>query len=120
MSKPATILSWLLQLGLAAIFMFAGSKKLMADPMMVEAFTKVGLGQWFRLLTGVLEVGGGIGLLIPAMAGNAALMLAVVMAGAAVAHLTVLGGTPLLAFAFLAGCLAIVWLRRQSLPLSRG
>jgi uncharacterized membrane protein YphA (DoxX/SURF4 family) len=114
MSKPATILSWLLQLGLAAVFLFAGAKKLMADPMMVEAFTTVGLGQWFRVLTGVLEVGGGIGLLIPAMAANAALMLAVVMAGAAVAHLTVLGGSPMLAFALLAGCIAVVWLRRVS------
>jgi uncharacterized membrane protein YphA (DoxX/SURF4 family) len=120
MSRPATILSWLLQLGLAAVFLYAGSKKLLADPTMVEAFTQVGLGQWFRVLTGVLEVGGGIGLLIPGLAANAAQMLAVVMVGAAVAHLTVLGGSPLPAFALLAGCLAIVWLRRQSLPLGRG
>jgi putative oxidoreductase len=116
-SRAATAISWLLQAGLAAVFLFAGSRKLMADPMTVESFAKVGLGQWFRVLTGVLEVGGGIGLLIPRLAASAAAMLAVVMVGAAAAHLTVLGGTPALALAFLAGCLAIVWLRRHSLPL---
>ena len=114
MSKAAAAISWVLQLGLAAVFLYAGSKKLMADPMMVEAFSKVGLGQWFRVLTGALEVGGGIGLLIPAMAANAAQMLAVVMVGAATAHVTVLGGSPAMAFVLLAGCIAIVWLRRVS------
>jgi uncharacterized membrane protein YphA (DoxX/SURF4 family) len=114
MSKAAVALSWLLQLGLAAVFLFAGSKKLLADPMMVEAFVKVGLGQWFRVLTGVLEVGGAIGLLIPGVAASAALMLAVVMVGAATAHLTVLGGSPAFAFVLLAGCIIVVWLRRVS------
>src|SRR4051794_31962104 len=31
----------------------------------IESFEKVGLGQWFRYLTGLLEVAGGVGLLIP-------------------------------------------------------
>lgn len=118
MSRPGTILSWLLQVGLAAMFLFAGSKKLMADPMMVAAFDTVGFGQWFRVLTGVLEVGGGIGLLVPRLAAGAAAMLAVVMVGATIAHLTVLGGSPAMALAFLTGCLVIVWLRRGRLPLA--
>jgi uncharacterized membrane protein YphA (DoxX/SURF4 family) len=117
MSKPATALSWLLQVGLAAMFLFAGSKKLMADPMMVGAFDTVGFGQWFRVLTGVLEVGGGIALLVPRLAASAAAMLAVVMVGATIAHLTVLGGSPAMALALLGGCLAIAWLRRGSLPV---
>lgn len=37
---------------------------------------------------------GGIGLLVPRFAGKAALLLAVTMAFAFVAHLTVLGGNP--------------------------
>lgn len=120
MSKTATVLSWLLQVAAAAIFIMAGSKKLMADPMMVEVFAKVGLGQWFRILTGVLEVGGGLALLVPRLAAGSTAMLAVVMVGAITAHLTVLGGSPALGFALLGGCVAVVWLRRRSLPLFGG
>jgi uncharacterized membrane protein YphA (DoxX/SURF4 family) len=117
MSKGATWVCWLLQVAAAAIFLMAGSKKLMADPHMVEVFATVGIGQWFRILTGVLEVGGGIALLVPRLAASSAAMLAVVMVGAIGAHLTVLGGSPGLGFALLGACLAIVWLRRHSLPV---
>jgi uncharacterized membrane protein YphA (DoxX/SURF4 family) len=116
-NKAATALSWLLQLGLAGVFLFAGASKLMGDPMMVAAFGKIGMGQGFRYLTGVLEVAGGVALLVPQLAPSAAAMLALVMVGATIAHLTVLGGTPALALALLAGCLIVVWLRRRNLPL---
>ena len=116
MTRAATALCWLLQLGLAGMFLFAGARKLMGDPMMVVAFDKIGFGDGFRILTGVLEVGGGMALLVPQLAAAAAAMLAVVMVGATIAHLTVLGGSPALALAFLAGCLVIVWLRGFVLP----
>ena len=61
---------------------------------MVEVFDKVALGQWFRYFTGLLEVVAGIGLLIPRYAFYAAILLAIVMVGAIIAHLTVLGGSP--------------------------
>jgi uncharacterized membrane protein YphA (DoxX/SURF4 family) len=105
----------LLQIAVAAIFLFAGSKKLMADPQMVAVFAKVGIGQWFRLLTGALEVGGGLALLVPRTAAFAAFLLAIVMVGAAIAHLTVLGGSPALAVMLLVACAGIAWLRRAGL-----
>ena len=61
---------------------------------MVELFDKVGLGQWFRYFTGLLEVSAGIGLLISRYAFYAAVLLAIVMVGAIIAHVTVLGGSP--------------------------
>ena len=119
-SRGLVILSWVLQAAAAAIFLLAGSKKLMGDPHMVEVFATVGIGQWFRILTGTLEVYGDLGLLVPRLAGLSAAMLAVVMVGATVSHLTVLGGSPALAVALLVACLAIAWLRRDGLVLRRG
>lgn len=113
MKRSTNLILWVLQAACATAFLFAGSKKLMADPMMVGAFAKVGLGQWFRILTGVLEVSGGIGLLIPRFAAGAAAMLGCVMVGATIAHLTVLGGSPGMAVALLIACLAIAWFRRD-------
>jgi putative oxidoreductase len=43
----------------------AGGAKLAAAPTMIAVFAKVGLGQWFRYLTGTLEVIGAVGLLVP-------------------------------------------------------
>jgi uncharacterized membrane protein YphA (DoxX/SURF4 family) len=100
---------WALQLVLGFFFLQAGIPKLLGNPMMVKIFDVIGLGQWFRYLTGSLEVIGTIGLLIPALAGYAALLLAAVMAGAVVSHLTVLGGSPAIPLALLAGSLIVAW-----------
>ncbi len=109
-------LSWGLQLLAAAVFVMAGGKKLIGDPAMVEVFTTVGLGQWLRYLTGGLEVVCGLGLLLPRQAAASAATLFIVMVGAILAHLTVLGGNPLLAIVLLVACLIIVIVRRDTLP----
>jgi uncharacterized membrane protein YphA (DoxX/SURF4 family) len=53
---------------------------------MVEMFAKLGAGQWFRYLTGALEVIGGVALLVPRAAFYGAVLLAAVMVGALVTH----------------------------------
>lgn len=108
-------LAWVLQVAAAAVFLFAGYKKLTGDPMMVQIFDGVGIGQWFRLLTGGLEIGGGIGLLIPRTSAVSALLLAIVMIGAIMAHLFRIGGNPLPAILLLVVCMGIAWLRRERL-----
>jgi putative oxidoreductase len=107
-SKGRIITLWTLS-GLAALaFIAAGGGKLAGIPAMVEVFDKVGLGQWFRYFTGLLEVAGGIGLLVPRYAFHAARLLAIVMVGAVIAHLTVLGGSfaPALVLLVLTGTIA--------------
>jgi hypothetical protein len=37
--------------------LFARSSKLAGQPQMVEIFQAIGLGQWFRYVTGVIEAG---------------------------------------------------------------
>lgn len=79
---------------------------------MVREFDQVGLGQWFRYFTGILEVGGGIGVLIPKYSQWAALLLAVVMCGAILAHLTRLHSPPSLPATLLVIALLAAWLRK--------
>jgi uncharacterized membrane protein YphA (DoxX/SURF4 family) len=85
---------WILSGFAALLFIGAGGAKLAGTAVMVDLFAKVGLGQWFRYFTGLLEVGAGIGLLLSRFAFYAAVLLAVVMAGAFIAHVTVLGTSP--------------------------
>ena len=92
----------LIRLLLTAVFLMAGHAKLSGNPMMVQVFAAVGLGQWFRYLTGGLEVAGALGLLNGHTAGLAAGMLASVMAGAVLAHLFILGGSAAMPLGLLA------------------
>ena len=111
--KGRLITLWTLS-GLVAIaFIGAGGAKLAGVPVMVEMFDKVGLGQWFRYFTGLLEVAGGIGLLIPRYAFYAAGLLAIVMVGAIIAHVAVLGGSPAPAAVLLVLSGIIAYLRKS-------
>ncbi len=108
------ILAWMLTIVLAIAFTFAGGVKLVDNPQMVQEFAQVGLGQWFRYFTGILEVSGAIGLLVPRFRYWAALQIATVMVGATIANLTVLH-VPQIAIMttiLLALALALAWLRR--------
>jgi putative oxidoreductase len=103
-------LGLVLGLLLAVAFLAAGIPKLAGNPMMVQEFAKVGLGQWFRYFTGILEVSGAIGVLFPRVRTWAALLLSVVMAGAITAHLTVLASSPALPAVLLVIALTTAWL----------
>ena len=81
---------------------------------MVQEFAQIGIGQWFRYFTGILEVTGAIGVVIPKYRFGAALQIAVVMVGATAANIWVLRLPPLagLTTFLLAAALALAWLRR--------
>ena len=114
LSKGLNITCWALQ-GLAAFaFLAAGGSKLAAAPAMVEMFAKLGAGQWFRYLTGGLEVIGAVVLLVPRATFYGAMLLAAVMIGAVVTHLAFLGGSPLPALVLLAIVGTVAWLRRPT------
>src|SRR5712671_2273106 len=96
--KGRLITLWILSGLVALAFVFAGGGKLAGTAAMVELFDKVGRGQWFRYFTGLLEVGSGIGLLIPRYAFYAAVLLVIVMFGAIITHVAIVGGSPAPAF----------------------
>jgi putative oxidoreductase len=90
--RARTITLWVVQVLMALMFVFASAiPKLVGERTAVESFTEIGAGQWFRYLVGVLELAGGIGLLIPRLSGLAALGLLGVMVGATFTQLFLLG-----------------------------
>ena len=112
----ATVVVWTLSILCAAMFLFAGGSKLAGQAEMVQAFEAIGVGQWFRYLTGLIEVTGAALLLVPSLAFYGAVALAVTMVGAIIAHLFVIGGSPLVPIVLLAATSAIAYLRRPNAP----
>ncbi|AHH95195.1 DoxX family protein [Kutzneria albida] len=87
-----------LQVVMALFFLVAAAgPKLLGQEYAVQMFDQMGFGQWLRYLTGALELAGAIGLLIPRLAGLAALGLVGVMVGATLTQVLVLGA-PAMAF----------------------
>jgi len=85
--------AWLPRIGVAVFFIvFAGWGKFSSDPRgdWVKIFNQIGLGQWFRYFTGVMQVTGGILLLVPATIDVGAAMLASTMVGAVFVQAVVL------------------------------
>lgn len=114
-SRVGNVFGWILAILLAFLFAYVGGVKLISTRgPMVQEFAQIGLGQWFRYLTGILEVTGGIGLVIPKFRFWSALQIATVMAGATIANLTVLRvpSAAKLTALLLALALALGWLRR--------
>lgn len=82
MSKGKLIALWVLSGLMAAEFLFAGGFKLLKPEMTKTIFVQMGYAAWFGIFIGVCEVLGGIGVLIPRVAGLAAACLSVIMVGA--------------------------------------
>ena len=112
-SKVKTVISWVTQIVLAAFYVLASSGKLMSRSQWVELFKGWGFPNKFYLLIGALEMLGAIGLLIPPLAGYAAIGLIILMIGATATHLLNAEGLqmlrPLIVMVFLA---LVVYLRR--------
>ena len=89
-------LSWLVQLALAFAFFRAGYAKMVSDPQMVQIFDLIGFGQWFRYVSGVVELTGAVLILLP--------------------RLSVLGGLWLMATMFVAILINLVVTHTNALP----
>ena len=111
---------WVAQLAVGGMLLFAGFNKLAGAPMMVGLFDVLGIGQWFRYLTGGLEVVGGVMLLIPSLAAFGAALLLPVMAGAILTHLVVLGDSPAIPLVLFLMLASIIWLRRERFAFITG
>src|SRR5882672_2573197 len=86
-SRAGAIALWTTQLLVAGMFLFAGGLKLTGAPAMVAVFDAIGAGQWFRYVTGSIEVGSALALLVPSIAPFGALLLIPTMIGAIATHL---------------------------------
>jgi uncharacterized membrane protein YphA (DoxX/SURF4 family) len=78
---------WTLQAIVAAAFFAAGVAKLAGVPFMVQLFEQIGFGQWFRIVTGVVEIVGAVALVYPGLASIGGLWLGFTMVCAVAIHL---------------------------------
>ncbi|MFD3928487.1 DoxX family protein [Streptomyces sp. NPDC058614] len=114
-SRGARISLGALQITLGLFFALASAlPKLIAHPSAAESFDKLGWGSTGMYIIGVLELAGGIALLIPLLSSVAAVSLSALMVGAFIVNVTVLHGpyvaTPLILILPLA---LIAWARRS-------
>ncbi len=100
---------------LTLAFVAAGGAKLMGAEMMVQTFDAIGWGQWFRYVTGIIEVGAAVLLWVKGREAIGAFLLTATMAAAVLFHLLVLG--PSFVPALVLGVLAasILWQNRNQL-----
>jgi len=117
-SRVSFIALWVTQIALAAMFVMAGGSKLGGVPAMVSLFDQIGVGQWFRYVTGVIEAVSGIALLIPSAAVFGALLLIPTMLGAIVVNLFVVPASPVAPILLLIAAAAVAWARRDQLGVS--
>ena len=112
--------TWTLQAIIAALFLAAGMAKLAAVPFEVQSFAQIGLGQWFRIVTGMVQIVGAFALVYPGLASIGGLWLGFNMFCAVVICLAVLHTNP--APAIVLGLLnaLIVYLRRDDLASLTG
>jgi putative oxidoreductase len=116
--RASLIALWLTQVALALMFLMAGGSKLAGVPAMVSLFDAVGLGQWFRYVTGIIEVIAGIALLAPAAAIFGAMLLIPTMLGAIVINVFIVPASPVMPLLLLLGAAAVAWARRHQLRIS--
>lgn len=95
-----------LRIVLTLAFVAAGFAKLVGVDMMVQTFDAIGVGQWFRYLTGIIEIGAAALLWVRGKEAIGAGLLVCTMIGAVLAHLVILG--PSAAPALVLGVLAAV------------
>ena len=108
-------LAWAFQILAATQFFLTGLDKLSDAPVMVQLFAAVGFGQWFRYVTGIIEVVSAVLLLVPRVAAIGAALLAMTMIGGLVAHYTVLPFPAVKPIILLLMMSIVFWVRRPDL-----
>ena len=108
--RASVIALWLTQIALAAMFLTAGGSKLAGGPAMVSLFDAIGLGQWFRYVTGVIEVTSAIALLLPSAAAFGAMLLIPTSSVHSQQTCSSLA-SPVAPLVLLIGAVAVAWVR---------
>jgi len=114
-SRARTIALWVLRLLMAALFLFAAFAKLTSQPQMVEGFGLLPVGQWFRYVVGLMELVGGVAVLVPAVSGLGALLLLVVDVGAFFAQILFMHQDWIHTIVIGAILVALIYLQRDSI-----
>jgi uncharacterized membrane protein YphA (DoxX/SURF4 family) len=82
---------WLPRIAAALLFFFIGLSKFGRQSRWITTFEQIGFGQWLRYATGILQLAGGVMVLVPRTFLLGIMMLAVTMLGAMIAWVFLLG-----------------------------
>ena len=108
---------WTMRVALASIFIVIGFVKIPGSmhPMSVRLFERIGFGQWFRYFTALVEIVGGMLMIVPSATLVSGLLLASAMVGALLVHIFVIGVgvQTVVVFALLSGIFAVMWHHRN-------
>jgi len=108
---------WMFRAAIALIFVLEGTEKFSSDPhsTWVSLFQQIGVGQWFRYVTGAVEVLGAVLVLVPWTVTAGLALLACTMAAATLIVLFVIGRPADGVFPglFFIGLAAFYWNRRR-------
>ncbi len=110
MSKSKTIVSWVLIVIVGVLFVLGSLGKLFGA--VTPRFAEWRYPAWFATFIGVVELAGGIGLLVPKTTKFAILGLTIIMVGAAYTHLVNNEDFAVLRPIVFAAALWAVWLLR--------
>ncbi|MGD0047469.1 MAG: DoxX family protein [Bryobacteraceae bacterium] len=116
--EPRNVLvDWMLRAAIAVAFVLFGTEKFPSnvDSPWVRLFGEVGLGQWFRVFTGVVEILGGVLVLIPWTTTAGLALLGCTMASAVLILTFVISrpGDCIVSGVFFVGLTAFWWSRRS-------
>jgi len=82
--------AWLPRVAVALVFLSVGSEKFGSHGPWIRVFARIGFGDWFRYLTGVMQVGGALLLLVPPLVTFGTIVLGCTMVGAIIANIFIL------------------------------
>jgi putative oxidoreductase len=115
--EPRNVLGdWILRGAIALVFILFGAEKFSSSPESpwVKLFQQIGVGQWFRYFTGMVEVLGGVLVFIPWTVTAGLALLASTMAAAALILVFVIGrpADSIVSAGLFIGLAAFWWSRR--------
>lgn len=89
--RGADVIGWALRVLVALIFLYEGFDKFGERRLWIRVFAEIGIGQWFRYATGMLEIVGAALILVPRATMAAVAMLLCILVGAFLAHIFIIG-----------------------------
>jgi putative oxidoreductase len=107
---------WVIQLFGAILAVEVGLAKLSDNEQMIQTFAFIGIGQWLRYVTGLIAFASATLLLIPALSGIGALLVAATMTGTILTNILIVGESQALPVGLLIVVSVVAWGRRETTP----
>jgi uncharacterized membrane protein YphA (DoxX/SURF4 family) len=111
-SKGRAIAVWILKVVLGLTFLAIGAVKLTGAAQTIQLFEAIGWGQWFRYLTGLLDVAGAVLLFVSRWTCYGAVLLACTVGSATMFYLLQLHQNPTVPLALTLLAATLAWVTR--------